>query len=167
MLATTGLPQFSHIDINGFKDHLEAMLKNHLEQIQRLLNENRYYTWDNLMYPLDDLADELERFWSPLSHLHGVMDSPALRDCYEACLPLLSAYEAAIGHNHQLYEAIKSIDTEHLEPAQQKIIADCIRDFQLSGVALSKENKKRFEAIQARLDELSNQFSNNVLDATQ
>ena len=167
MLETIGLPQFSHIDINGFKDHLEAMLKNHLEQIQRLLKENRYYTWDNLMYPLDDLADELERFWSPLSHLHGVMDSPALRDCYNACLPLLSAYEAAIGHNHQLYEAIKSIDVTPLDAAQQKIIADCVRDFELSGVALSKENKKQFEVIQARLDELSNQFSNNILDATQ
>ena len=167
MSAAIGLPQFSHIDIAGFKDHLDAMLKKHLEQIKTLLHTNRHYTWDNLMYPLDDLADELERFWSPMSHLHSVMDSQPLRECYDACLPLLSAYEAAIGHNHKLYEAIKSIDTTHLDLAQQKIIADSIQDFELSGVALSKENKKRFEAIQARLAELSNQFGNNILDATQ
>lgn len=167
MSTVIGLPQFSHIDIDGFKEHLDALLKNHLEQIDALLKENHYYTWDNLMYPLDDLADEVERFWSPLSHLHSVMDSKALRDCYDACLPLLSAYEAAIGQNTQLYEAIKSIDCHHLDPAQQKIIADSIRDFELSGVALSKENKKRFEEIQARLAELSNQFENNILDATQ
>ena len=42
-----------------------------------------------------------------------------------------------------------------------------MRDFELSGVSLSKENKKRFEAIQARLAELSNQFGNNILDAAQ
>ncbi|CEG55679.1 M3 family metallopeptidase [Legionella fallonii] len=167
MSAIVGLPQFSHIDVDGFKTHLDAMLKGHLEQIKTLLETNRHYTWDNLMYPLDDLSDELERFWSPLSHLHSVMNSPALRECYQGCLPLLSEYESAVGQNQKLYEAIKSIDTSHLDAAQQKIIADSLLDFELSGVALSKEDKKRFEAIQTRLDELSNQFQNNVLDATQ
>jgi oligopeptidase A len=167
MSAEIGLPEFSHINIAGFKTHLEGMLKNHLEQIQALLKENPHYTWENLMYPLDNMDDELERFWSPLSHLHSVMDSKALRDCYDDCLPLLSAYESAIGQNQQLYEAIKSIDTHKLDSVQQKIITDTLLDFELSGVALSKEHKKRFEDIQARLAELSNQFENNILDATQ
>lgn len=167
MSASIGLPQFSHINIDEYRSHLEAMLKNHLEKITVLLKENPHYTWDNLMYPLDDLDDELERFWSPLSHLHSVMDSQPLRECYEACLPLLSAYEAAIGHNHQLYEAIKSIDRHTLDLVQQKIVIDSLRDFELSGVALSKEDKKSFEVIQARLDELSNKFENNILDAAQ
>ncbi len=167
MSAPVGLPQFSRIDINQFQSHLDAMLKKHLEQVEHLLKENPHYTWDNLMYPLDDMADELERFWSPMSHLHGVMDSPELRKCYDACLPLLSAYESAMGHNHELYEAIKSIDTHALNPVQQKLITDCLRDFKLSGVALDKEHKKRFEAIQTRLDELTNQFEHNILDATQ
>ncbi|KTD62413.1 M3 family metallopeptidase [Legionella shakespearei] len=167
MSALVGLPQFSRIDVDGFKIHLEKMLKDHLERIDDLLKQNHHYTWDNLIYPLDDLEDELERFWSPMSHLHSVMDSKALRECYDACLPLLSAYEAAIGHNHKLYEAIKSIDRHSLDAVQQKIIDDALRGFELSGVALSKEKKKRFEEIQARLAELSNRFSNNVLDATQ
>lgn len=167
MSAPVGLPQFSRLDVEGFKTHLEKMLKDHLERIDTLLKQNHHYTWDNLIYPLDDLEDELERFWSPMSHLHSVMDSKALRECYDACLPLLSAYEAAIGHNHKLYEAIKSIDRHSLDAVQQKIIDDALRGFELSGVALSKEKKKRFEEIQAKLAELSNRFSNNVLDATQ
>lgn len=162
-----GLPQFSSIDISQFQSRLDAMLKKNLEQVERLLKENPHYTWDNLIYPLDDMDDELERFWSPMAHLHSVMDSNALRDCYNACLPLLSAYETAMGHNHQLYEAIKSVDKHILNPVQQKLIADSLLDFELSGVALDKEDKKRFEVIQARLDELSNQFEHNVLDATQ
>ncbi len=167
MSAPVGLPQFSHIDVERFKPHLEGMLKSHLEQVQNLLKDNPHYTWDNLMYPLDDLADELERFWSPMSHLHSVMDSSVLRECYDACLPLLSAYESAIGHNRQLYEAIKSIDTQQLDAAQKKVIADSLLAFQLSGVALNEKDKKRFEAIQTRLDELSNQFEHNILDAAQ
>lgn len=167
MSAPIGLPQFSHIDVNHFQSHLDAMLKKHLQQVDRLLKENPHYTWDNLMYPLDDMDDELERFWSPLSHLHGVMDSPELRKCYDACLPLISAYETAMGHNHELYEAIKSIDNHALNPVQKKLITDNLRNFELSGVALDKERKKRFEVIQTRLDELTNQFEHNILDATQ
>lgn len=167
MSAPVGLPQFSHISIETFQSHLDAMLTQHLAQIDTLLKENHHYTWANLMYPLEDLDDELERFWSPLSHLHSVMDSPPLRECYEACLPLLSAYESAVGQNKHLYEAIKSIDQHDLNPVQKKIIADSLQAFELSGVALTKKEQARFEIIQARLDELSNQFSNNVLDATQ
>lgn len=167
MSAPVGLPQFSHIDTERFKTHLEGMLKNHLEQVDLLIKNNHYYTWDNLMYPLEDLDDELERFWSPFSHLHSVMDSPVLRDCYDECLPLLSAYEAAMGQNHDLYMAIKSIDTHALNAAQKKLIADSLLGFELSGVALEPQHKKRFEEIQTRLDELSNQFEHNILDASQ
>ena len=42
-----------------------------------------------------------------------------------------------------------------------------LRDFKLSGVALNDEDKKRYGEITKRLSELSNHFSNNVLDATQ
>lgn len=168
MTTPLGLPSFhAYEKVDTFATRLELLLKNHLKQIDSLLQENPHYTWDNLMSPLEDMADELERFWSPLAHLHSVMDTRALRDCYDACLPLLSAYEAAIGHNRLLYEAIVSIKNKDLNSIQQKIKADQIRDFQLSGVALSKEQKNRFEAIQKRLAELSNQFGNNVLDATQ
>ncbi len=167
MSAPVGLPQFSHIDTDRFKTHLDGMLKNHLEQVDLLLKNNHYYTWDNLMYPLEDMDDELERFWSPFSHLHSVMDSPALRECYDECLPLLSAYEAAMGQNHDLYMAIKSIDTHALNATQKKLIADSLLDFELSGVALEPQDKKRFEEIQTRLDELSNKFEHNILDASQ
>jgi oligopeptidase A len=167
MSGLIGLPPFSHIDIAGFKSHLDALLTRNLEQITHLLQENHHYTWENLIYPLDDLADAVERLWSPLSHLHSVMDSEVLRECYDSCLPLLSAYEAAIGHNRQLYEAIKAVDIHSLNEAQKKIIADSLRDFELSGVALPDTDKKRLESIQARLAELSNQFGNNVLDAAQ
>ena len=140
MSEHVGLPQFSRIDVKEFKSHLESLLKSHLEQIDILLKENHHYTWDNLMYPLDDLDDSLERFWSPMSHLHSLMDSKELRQCYDACLPLMSAYEAAVGHNHKLYDAIKSIDKHSLNSVQQKIIEDILLDFELSGVRIGKTN---------------------------
>ncbi|ASQ47291.1 M3 family metallopeptidase [Legionella clemsonensis] len=161
------LPSFTNIDLDNFVARLDKLLQANLEQIAFILEHTKKFTWDNLMYPLEEMDDKLERFWSPLSHLHAVMNSLPLRECYQACLPKLSAYDAAIGHNHALYEAIKSIDQQPLDNTQKKIIDDTLRDFELSGVALSKEKKARFEVIQTRLSALSNQFENNVLDATQ
>ncbi len=167
-MSIVSLPQFTSLDPASFVNRLDTLLQNNLQQINTILTQNNaHYTWDNLMHPLEDMDDILERFWSPLAHLHAVVNSKALRECYQACLPKLSAYEAAIGHNHDLYDAVKSLTKETLDSVQQKIVEDTLRDFELAGVALSAEKKQRFEAIQTRLSELSNQFENNVLDATQ
>lgn len=163
----THLPQFNALNLDHYAEQLDEQLNTNLQQIDALLSQTKPFTWDNLMQPMEDMDDRIERFWSPLSHLHSVMNSPKLRECYQACLPKLSAYETTIGHNKALYDAIKSIDTQQLNATQQKMIDDQIQSFELSGVALSPEKKQRFETIEARLSELSNQYENHVLDATQ
>lgn len=166
-MAAVALPQFSNIDLDTFVARLDALLQSNLKQINRLLASSIPLTWASLMQPLEDMDDSIERFWSPFAHLHAVVNSKALRQCYQLCLPKLSAYESALGHNHALYHAIRSLDKNGLDTIQLKIIDDALRDFELSGVALSNKDKHRFEAIQARLSALSNQYENNVLDASQ
>lgn len=163
-MVSEQLPLFHSIQIDTFESRLEALLAQHLQEVE-ILSQQSQPTWDNLIYPLEMMQNALERFWSPLSHLHAVADEPNLRACYEACLPHLSAYESALGQNQALYEAVKRIDMIHLNAAQQKIISDMLRDFELSGIALSAEQKERYKAIVTRLSQLTNQFENNVLDA--
>ena len=166
-MTATSLPQFSTLDITSFVERLNVMLQTNLQAIDALLLIKEPHTWDSLMRLLEDMDDAMERFWSPMSHLHAVMNSPKRRDCYQQCLPKLSAYEAAIGHNLALFHAVRDLDRAVLDSTQIKIIEDTLRGFELSGVALSTEKKHRFEAIQARLSELSNHFENNVLDSSQ
>jgi oligopeptidase A len=166
-MSTPTLPQFTRIDTTNFVENLDKLLQKNLDKISTILAQDQQHTWDTLMRPLEDMDDRLERFWAPLSHLHAVVNSKTLRECYQASLPKLSAYEAAIGHNEALYKAMKSLDKNILDATQCKIIDDTIRDFELSGVSLSTEKKQRFEAIQTRLSDLANQFENNVLDSGQ
>jgi len=161
----TKLPHFSDFNPASFPEHFKRLLDQNLSAIDTLLKTNTAPTWDTLMHPLDDLDDALSKAWSPLGHLNAVMHSPALREAYQACLPELSAYESAIHHNQALFQAIKALDTRTLDATQQKIITDTLRDFELAGVALPHNQQERFEEINTRLAELSNQFDNNVLDA--
>lgn len=160
------LPSFNTLDLTHFTGTLDALLNHHLSRIQTLAKQPAP-TWENLIRPLESMDDALEKFFSPLSHLHAVINSDQLRQVYQTCLPKLSMYHTQIGQNKDLFNAIQSIDTQKLNLAQQKIINDMLRDFKLSGVALAEVAKKRFEAISTRLSDLANQFDNHVLDATQ
>ena len=161
------LPLFSTINSDTLTSQINQLLQSNLEKINRLIKQAQPFTWLNLMQPLEEIQNELERIWSPFAHLHAVVNSDAKRECYQACLPLLSAYESAIGQNQALYHAIQAIDQNTLNPTQQKIVQDSLRDFKLSGVNLPPAHKKRLENIDQRLAELANQFDNHVLDATQ
>src|SRR5690606_3468045 len=90
---------------------------------------------------------------------------------YTQSLALLTDYSTELSQNSQLYQAYEAIYHSdafaRLSQAQQQTIRHALRDFRLGGVALSGEDKKRFADIQKRLSELSTQFSNNLLDATQ
>ncbi len=163
------LPQFSQIKIDTIELELDRLIKKNLQNIDALLEQKEAFTWENLMQPLEEADDEFNKFWSPISHLNAVMNSDALRDVYEACLPKLSDYGTHISHNRKLYDAIQFIaDTQYasLNPEQQKIIEHNLRDFKLAGVSLSADKKERYAQISKNLSELANTFENNVLDAT-
>lgn len=164
-MSSTHFPQFSKFDTEEFVSELDNLLQTHLQKIKTLIQPDSTHTWESLMNPLDEMEDELEKLWSPMSHLHAVANSKSLRECYQICLPKLSAYESAIGHNQTLYQALKSMDRSALEAVQIKILEDRLQHFELAGVALSADQKQRFEAIQIRLSDLSNQFETHVLDA--
>lgn len=160
----THFPGFATLDLTQFPEQLDLQLNNHLKTIHALLETKQAWTWDNLIQPLETMDDAIEQLWAPLSHMHAVVNTPQLRDCYQACLPKLSTYESTIGHNHALYEAIKAIPLESLNKTQQKIIHDMLRNFKLSGVSLPLEDKTRLEEIHERLAKCTNQFENNILD---
>jgi oligopeptidase A len=166
-----GLPPFSQIKTEHIVPAIETVLAENRHEIAQLLEKTVIFTWDSFVQPLNALDDRLSRLWSPISHLHHVSDSETLRAAYNQCLPMLSAYRSELGHNKNLYKGYQAIadssEFEQLNLAQKKVIKNELRDFRLAGVALSEEQKTRYTEIQQRLSQLSTQFSENVLDATQ
>lgn len=157
------LPSFNDISIDNFPEKLTTLLDENRGRIEALLAKGNY-TWDSLMAPLDDIDDLLNQMWSPVSHMHSVVNNEDLRKAYEQCVTALSQYGTEIGQNKLLYEAIKSMPKG--DSTQNKIIEDECLSFTLSGVALSGEKKARYKVIQEKLSTLSTQFDNNLLDAT-
>jgi len=168
---THALPVFSEISPTDIKPNVEKAISQCKKVIEDVLSSTTVFTWENLVEPIDDIDDVLGKMWSPISHMNSVVSSDELREAYESCLPLLSEYGTFVGQHKPLYEAYQQLaNSEHyntLNTAQKKVIDNTLRDFALSGIALENEQQKRYGEIASRLSELSSQFSNNVLDATQ
>ena len=117
-----------------------------------------------VLKPLQDLDEELGLFFTPLSHLNSVMNSDETQKAYEASLPLLSKFSSEIAQNEALFKKIEAIKATNEEA--KTVVSHEIRDFVLSGAKLPLDKKKRMEEISLKLSELSNNFSQNLLDAT-
>lgn len=163
----TDLPQFSQIIPETIVIELDKILEENRAKLTKLLCAVTPLDW-SFMQILDDLHDRLQHFWAPINHLHAVKQTAALRLAYNECLPKLSIYSSELGQNHNLYQAIKSLANSNysFNSAQEKCLHNELRDFHLSGVDLPKEKQQRFRAIQTQLSQLSNQFEENLLDAT-
>ena len=170
LLETHTLPPFSRISPEHVKTAIGQIIERNKQRIAQLLANNSRYTWDNLLQPIEDMADELAQAWSPVSHLNSVCNSDELRDAYNACLPLLSEYSTWMGQHTALCTAHQQIADDDafstLDTAQRKTIENALRDFRLAGVALPDEQKQEYGELRKRLSELGSKFGENVLDAT-
>jgi oligopeptidase A len=124
-------------------------------------------TWSSLAWDLDLALDTLSRIWGAVQHLHHVIDSPDWRQAYNAQLSHVTEFWSELGADAALFQQYKNIDQKGLNPIAQRALQLTLRDFQLSGAHLKGHAQKRWLTLQTRQAELSQRFSENVLDATQ
>ncbi|MEO8747839.1 MAG: M3 family metallopeptidase, partial [Rhodanobacter sp.] len=117
------------------------------------------------------MAQRLANAWAPVSHLHAVADSAALREAYGLAEEVLTEHAIELGQNRNLHTAVQMLaeapDRSALAPPERALVEHALRDFRLSGVALDEPARSRFREIGVELSRLSTEFSNAVLDATE
>ena len=170
--ATLPVPQFDQITLEQLKNNIQHAI----EQGQGFIGELQTVPESiqqqlQVLEQIDTLENNMSESWGVLSHLNAVMNNAETREVYQSLLPALSEYYTQLGQHTPLYQTYQHVFDasifETLPPAQQSAIKLALRDFKLSGVALEGEAKKRYAEISARLSQLSSDFSNHVLDATQ
>lgn len=155
-------------DLENFINELKLKIKHNNKTIERLLAQDEK-TYANFVKPLEIIEEDLETFFTPLSHLNAVNNSDTTQEVYSASLPLITEYSTLLSQNINIYNAYKTI-LEHekatLNYEQKRVLELNIQNFELSGAHLDEKIKKRLQEINIRLSELSNDFSQNLLNAT-
>jgi oligopeptidase A len=170
LLDFSGLPRFAEFKPEFVAPAVDSLLAENRALIERVAVPAVSPTWHDFVQPLEDANERLNRAWGVVGHLNSVMNSPELRDAYNANLPKITQYYTELSQHQGLFEKFKALranaEFERLALAERKVVENELRDFRLGGAELPPEKKARFMTIRAKLSELSSRFSDNLLDAT-
>jgi oligopeptidase A len=167
LLQIESLPAFDRIEASHARPALEATLAENRARLAELTLQPAP-TFASLVVPVEELSYRLNRVWSPIGHLNAVANSAAMREAYNECVPLLTAYSSELGQNAELqaaYAYVLDHEGDTLDPAQRKVVENALRDFRLAGVDLPPELKTRYREVVQRLAKLGTKISENILDA--
>lgn len=126
--------------------------------------------YENSFLALEQATELLNESWAKVTHLTTVADSAALREAHNAMLPKVSAFFAKIPLNAGLWDRLKAAaarpEAARLRGEHRRFVDETMADFRQQGADLPAGPKARLEAVQSELAQLTQKYSENVLDAT-
>jgi oligopeptidase A len=167
LLDFSDLPQFAAIQPSHVAEAVDALIAQARTALDTATQADFPADWKKLSGTLDVQTEKLSRAWGAVSHLNSVADTPELRAAYNEKLASVSEFYTALGSDERLFAKYKAIDAAALNAEQKKAHSNALRSFKLGGAELQGAAKERFAAIQTRLSELSQKFSENTLDSTE
>ena len=154
-------------------EHIEsaipALIEDARQAVERAADPALPLSWNAIIEPLEDASERLWRAWSAAGHLNSVVNTPEIRNAYNACLPAITAYSTWVGLHRGLYAQYRRLRDSsayaELSASRRRIVELALRDFRLSGVELEGEARERYTVISDELAQASQKFSENALDA--
>ena len=166
LLCFDDLPLFDQIRPEHVAPAIDQLLMQANAALETVTATDFPASWSSIAAVLDVSTEKLGRAWGAVSHLEAVADAPALRAAYNQALPKVTEFFTRLGADQRLYAKYAAIDAAALSAEQRQARKNALRDFVLGGAELAGAERERFAAIQERLAELSQKFSENALDAT-
>ena len=170
LLDFTGLPRFDQIQPSDVTPAIDKLLTDAREVVSRITASDSSATWDSVVEPLSEVTDRLARSWGAVSHMNAVVDTPELREQYNANMPKLTEFWTALSQNEALYGKFKALaaapDFAQWPEVRRKVLENELRDFRLGGAELAADKKEQFKQVRERESQVSTRFAENVLDAT-
>jgi len=155
-------------NLDTFIEDLNSILEKNNNKIEELLTQENK-TYSTFVKPMQIMDERLELFFTPLSHLNSVNNSEQTQNVYSDALPIITEYSTNISQNINIYNAYKEIKNNEqntLNHEQNRVLDLNIQGFELSGAHLDEDTKKRLAEINIKKSELQNNFSQNLLNAT-
>ena len=168
LLDTSSLPRFADIRPEHALPAVTELIAEHKRKLASLL-EGPAGDFDALVTPLEEMSHELSRVWSPVGHLQAVLEDPAWREAYNACLPVLTEHGTEMAQNkalQQAFEGLAKAMPADVPGERRTLVEHALRDFRLAGVALPHAEKAEFRRIMQELAAVQAKFDQNLQDAT-
>lgn len=156
-------------------EHIEADISAALDDAGKRLDEvagvdRGRMTYENTLLAFDNATVPLSEAWGKVGHLDSVCNSDSLREAYNKMLPTVTEFFAKIHLNDTLWDVFKTFErtpeAKALTGIRKRHLEETMADFRDSGADLPKEKKQRLEQLESELAQVTQKFSENVLDST-
>ncbi len=167
LLNQSGLPRFSEIRPADIEPAVSATIDDNRKALNALLESVDQADFATAIPAIEELGDRLHKVWGPVSHLHGVLNSPELREAYNACLPLLSRYQSEVSQDQRLFGLYKKLAEGADVPGatEKSLLKHALLEFHLGGIDLPEDKQARLREVREAMSKLQASFEQNLLDA--
>jgi len=165
-----GTYPFNEIYAEHYMPAFEEAMKQGLQDIDDIVNNPAAPTFANTIEAYEASGEMLGVVAGCFYNLTHAETNDSIQQIEMELSPKMSEYSATIRLNEGLFQRIKAVyeqrDKLKLNKAQYKLLVDIYESFANNGANLSPEDKQVYRELTAKLSQLTLQFGQNVLKAT-
>ena len=165
-----GTYPFNEIHAEHYMPAFEEAMRQGLQEIDAIVNNPAAPTFANTIEAYEASGEMLTMVAGCFYNLTSAETNDTLQQIEMELSPKLSEYSSTIRLNEGLFQRIKVVydqrDNLKLNKAQRKLLEDIYESFANNGANLSPEDKQTYRELTAKLSQLTLQYGQNVLKAT-
>ena len=139
------------------------------QELEKILEVKRPLSFENSLYKLIEMEDAIDKVWTPVENLLSLKGEDDFREAAEKARPILVQFYNDYSMDPRVYKFVKEFSgskgARKLSKDRSIYLKNTIKDFKLSGAELEGEAKEEFKELNLRLADLTQKFSNNVVDS--
>lgn len=168
--APHGAPQFTQITNEHYKPAFEQAVREARADIAAIVGNAQAPTFANTIEALEFSGRRLDRISNIFFNLNEAHTNDTMQALALELSPMLTEFSNDVSLDPKLFARVKAVydrrESLGLNAEQRRLLEKTYKGFARSGAALSDGDKKICRELTARLSELSLQFNQNSLAAT-
>lgn len=168
--APHGAPQFTQITNEHYKPAFEQAVREARADIAAIVGNAQAPTFANTIEALEFSGRRLDRISNIFFNLNEAHTNDTMQALALELSPMLTEFSNDVSLDPKLFARVKAVydrrESLGLSAEQRQLLEKTYKRFARSGAALSDGDKKTYRELTARLSELSLQFNQNSLAAT-
>ena len=162
------LPDFGRMPEDAFLPAFDAGIREHAAQIEAIAGNPEAPDFENTIAALERSGQALGRTAVVFFTLCAAHATDGVQRIQQEISPRLAAHEDAVYLNRNLFERVDAVagQADVLDEEQARLVSEYRRRFIRAGAQLDDAGQDRMRELNARLSELSTEFSQRLLKDT-
>ncbi len=163
-------PPFSQIEYSHYEPAIDYAIELNRAEIEAIINNPEAPTFENTIVAMEQSGQLLNRATGVFFVLNGAITSPEMQQIALNITPKLTELGNDISLNPALFERVKVVYNKRkklkLDQEDMTLLENTYKSFARSGALLEGKDKELYRQYSSELSQLTLQFGQNALKAT-